>query len=91
MTAPRIHELKAWPRYFQAVLDGIKRSEVRRDDRGFMVGDILLLREYDPTSGRYSGRTVERRITYISDLAGIGVTGGFVSMELEAVARSKVE
>lgn len=39
------HDLKILPRYFDAVEDGSKPFEVRRNDRDYQVGDILLLRE----------------------------------------------
>lgn len=32
---------------FRALLDGSKRFEYRRDDRGYQVGDILVLREWE--------------------------------------------
>jgi len=60
-----IHELKCWPEGFQAVLDGRKPFEVRKDDRGFDVGDTLHLREYQPVSDTYSGRETDVRVTYI--------------------------
>lgn len=44
----RVHHLKTWPEPFQAVIDGRKRHEVRVDDRGFAVGDVLTLKEWDP-------------------------------------------
>lgn len=44
----KMHELKILPEYFEKVLDGSKTFELRKDDRGFNVGDILILREYIP-------------------------------------------
>jgi hypothetical protein len=77
---PLVHELKTWPGHFQHILDGTKTFDFRRDDRGFMPGDTVLLREYDPralagmnTLARvfapesvcYTGRTVTRRIGFV--------------------------
>lgn len=42
------HELKCWPESFQAIWRGEKRHEVRKNDRGFNAGDVLLLREWVP-------------------------------------------
>jgi hypothetical protein len=51
----REHELKVWPQFFDALLSGDKTFEVRKDDRGFHVGDVLWLREYRPEQKCYSG------------------------------------
>ena len=56
------HALKIRPEYFDAVQAGRKPFELRRNDRGFQVGDLVELREWD--GERYTGRTVIRRITY---------------------------
>lgn len=58
-----IHELKIFPKYFDAVVSGDKTFEVRRNDRDFNVGDILNLMEFDGSS--YSGNNVLVKITYI--------------------------
>jgi hypothetical protein len=51
----KIHELKTWPEYF-AVAGDDKRFELRKDDRGFEVGDFLLLKEFDPSTNEYTGK-----------------------------------
>ena len=42
------HDLKTWPEYFADVAAGVKRVEIRLDDRGYAVGDVLHLREWTP-------------------------------------------
>jgi len=39
------HELKTDPEVFDLVMGGKKTFEIRKDDRGFNVGDRLLLRK----------------------------------------------
>lgn len=59
------HHLKCWPEYFDAVYHNIKPFEVRRNDRNYQVGDILVLQEYDPDIDEYTGRETRQRATYI--------------------------
>lgn len=59
-----IHELKTWPEYFEAVYNGLKTFEVRKDDRNFQVGDILILREWLPSRESYTGRKTYVKVTY---------------------------
>jgi len=61
----REHELKCWPEYYEKVVDGSKPFEARKNDRGFEVGDTLLLQEWMPDSSAYTGRETRRTITYI--------------------------
>lgn len=44
------HTMKCWPEFFQPMLEGLKRFDLRRDDRpeGFHVGDEILQREWNP-------------------------------------------
>jgi len=61
------HELKILPAFFEAVLVGDKRFEVRNNsDRGFQRGDIVTLMEYGPA---FTGRRIEVQITYVSNYA----------------------
>jgi hypothetical protein len=61
------YELKSWPAFFEAILAGEKNHELRRsDDRSFNVGDVLLLREFDPKSNRYTGRELRVKVTYVT-------------------------
>lgn len=47
------HELKTVQPFFDDVVKGRKTFEVRRNDRDFRVGDMLLLREWDPSRDTY--------------------------------------
>lgn len=58
-------EKKVQPPYFEAILKGDKNFEVRLNDFECNEGDILILREWDPEKKDYTGRTLEKKITYI--------------------------
>ena len=73
------HELKTWPVYFEALWDERKRFEIRKNDRDYREGDELLLREYDPERGEYSGREIEAKVTYVLQGAGSGSAKNTVS------------
>ena len=64
-----IHKLKLWPEYFDVVIKGIKTFEIRKNDRDYKVGDVLLLQEYIPSEAKFTGRVLDRKITYITDYA----------------------
>jgi uncharacterized protein DUF3850 len=77
-----IHELKTWPLFFKRVLTGQKNFELRKDDRGFEIGDTLNLKEWDPITNEYTGRTVLRRVTYILRGGEFGLEPGYVIMSI---------
>ena len=58
-------EKKAWPEIFERVLSGEKQFDLRLADREYGVGDTLVLREWDPDTKEYTGRVVEKKITYV--------------------------
>jgi hypothetical protein len=61
------HDLKIYPRYFKAVAEGKKTFEIRKNDRGFFAGDLVVLHEYDGEA--YTGRSILKKITYLTDYA----------------------
>jgi len=73
-----IHELKCWPKFFKAMVDGVKTFEVRKNDRRFEVGDELLLREYDPAKQELSGQTYIVSISYILPGGNFGIDPDYV-------------
>lgn len=74
----KVHELKTWPEFFDAVKRGEKTFEVRFNDRDYQVGDVLLLLEWDPASGRYTGQLVDKLVTYVCSGGKFGIEPGTV-------------
>lgn len=62
-----IHELKTLPEFFEAIISGKKKFEIRRADRPFHEGDLLALNEYDSALKCWTGRSCIVRIDYILD------------------------
>jgi len=56
---------KIWPEYFDAILQGKKKFELRLGDFEVEEGDILVLEEWDPKTKEYTGRTVEKTVTHV--------------------------
>ncbi len=78
-----IHELKTWPEPFGAVFDGIKTVEVRKDDRGFSIGDLLHLRCFDPALNVYTGEELTVKVRHILSGSEWGLKDGFVAMSID--------
>lgn len=76
------HELKTLPDPFEATRQGIKKFEFRKNDRKFRVHDVLLLREWDPTSEQYTKRELYTRISYILRGPEFVVPEGYVIMSM---------
>ncbi len=61
----KIHELKTWPRFFQASKIGLKNFEYRLNDRDFNVGDELVLKEWNPVAQEYTGDQLQFKIAQV--------------------------
>lgn len=89
-----VHKLKIWPIFFHPILTGEKLVEVRRNDRNFRVGDLLVLREFDPDDETYTGREANATISHIAhpmEHPGFGLEDGFVAMSLRHVTPQRTE
>ena len=79
------HELTSWPSQFQAMWTGLKRAEFRRDDRGYQIGDLLQLREWDPERSQYTGFRLTARVTHLVRGPEFEVPRGFVVLSIEVL------
>jgi len=85
-----LHELKTDSEVFWAVKEGKKNFEIRLDDRGFQVGDRLLLRETENTGAemrsgvplKYTGFELQVDVTYILRGPVYGLMSGWVIMSI---------
>lgn len=57
-----IHNLKISSQYYDAVERGYKPFEIRKDDRGYRVGDVLIMKEVTAAPSR---EPIEAEIQYI--------------------------
>jgi ASC-1-like (ASCH) protein len=79
------HQLKIRREYLVDILDGVKTFEVRKDDRGFKVGDVLVLNEWVLAEdlegfGDYTGRRVKVRVTYVFYMRELGLESDYCVM-----------
>ena len=58
-------EKKAWPELFEKVLNGEKNFDLRIAEFECEVGDILVLREWNPETKDYTGRQLEKTVTFV--------------------------
>ena len=74
---PKLHLLKIKPEYFNAVESLLKQFELRKDDRDYQIGDLIILQEYD--DGEYTGRECGAfKISYIlRDCPEYGLMPGY--------------
>ncbi|MEH6016916.1 DUF3850 domain-containing protein [Klebsiella variicola] len=82
-----IHSLKIGPLFFNAVANGEKKAEVRKNDRDFKCGDFLLLREWE---GEYSGNKLVVKFTHICPL-GLFIGGNWVVMSVSHIEDNDIQ
>jgi len=83
-----VHELKLCKRFYDAVASGAKTYEVRKNDRGFQVGDALILRAVtDDDTRAYIPELdpISAEISYMLNEGGWGIENGYCVLALKNV------
>lgn len=76
----KTHELKILPEHFGPVIDELKTAELRKNDRNFKAGDLMILLEWN---GEYTGDACERVITHVADVSSY--LPGYVLLSMKPV------
>lgn len=84
---PITHDLKIYPEFFSAVCTGVKRAELRKNDRNYLVGDTLHLMETLRGSCHRTGEYINATITHIADVGEW--MPGYVLLSVEIQERRK--
>lgn len=82
-----VHELKVWPEFWDDLVSGVKPFEVRKNDRDYQVGDLLVLRAWLPGEKRYPDwrSPLAARVTYVMHGGRLGVEEGHVVMGIKVL------
>ena len=82
------HNLKTWPAQFHDVKYGLKRFEIRKNDRDYQVGNLLLLQELNPDTRIYSGDECLVVVDYVmTEFPCHAVLDGFAVMSIGKVGK----
>ena len=88
---PVTHDLKIYPEHFSAVCTGVKRAELRKNDRDYRTGDTLHLMETPCGSCQATGEFINVTITHVADVGEwmpgyVLLSIALASLEAEPVA-----
>lgn len=73
----KVHYLKIKEEYYRDVMIGLKTFELRKNDRDFQVGDILMLIKLDE-KGNETDKVIRKKVTYIlKDCPQYGLKEGY--------------
>jgi len=56
---------KTWPEIFELVGSGKKKFDVRSNDFDIEEGDTIILEEWDPKIKQYTGRKIEKKVSFV--------------------------
>lgn len=78
-----VHYLKIKPEYYKDVECGLKKFELRKNDRDFQVGDVLMLIKLDD-KGNETDQVTRVKVTYIlKDCPQYGLKEGYAILGID--------
>lgn len=88
-----IHELKCHADPFHAKWHNLKNWEIRKNDRDFKVGDVLIEKEFFPLAdggnGLYGECEIHEEVIWILQ-EGYGLQEGYIIMSTKQLKRVRV-
>lgn len=63
----------------------VKSFEYRKNDRGYQLGDILYLEEWNPDTEKYTGRVYARFVSFILYGGEFGIPEDYCIMALQPI------
>ncbi len=84
------HDLKLNDRYFDAVTNAVKTFEVRKDDRGFRVGDTLVLHRVNDQGEYITAYSTPSLTASKSDIVEVIVTYILTSSDFSPIPKDYV-
>lgn len=85
------HQIKCWPDYFTPTQNGDKPFEVREDDRNYRVGDLLIIREWNPETEEFTDRVAIRKITYKLQGGQLGIKDSYCVLGIKTIEEAKAD
>lgn len=86
---PVTHNLKILPEHYSAVCAGVKRAELRKNDRDYRAGDTLDLCEWDKDDESFTGNYISVTVTHVADVSEW--MPGYVLLSIELALRERAE
>lgn len=82
-----VHYLKIKPEYYKDVECGLKTFELRKNDRDFQIGDVLMLIKLD-NKGNETDQVTRVKVTYIlKDCPQYGLKDGYAILGIDTENR----
>jgi ParB family chromosome partitioning protein len=82
----KVHKIKLAAMYFDDVSSGKKGFELRKNDRGYKVGDILEMTEFK--GGKETGRSIRAAVTYLLE-DYTGIEDGYCIMGIKVIEKKE--